>query len=135
MSYIFGSEYFVKTYILDVVFFLFKFIFLGSHLAENLYFWINLAYNKGELNEEISNGRFSKAILTACCLPYGNVEHWKMSNLYFGYLLPLTFAKDYIFGSSCQKLGHALLLKLVSNDSPGFPSLDKTSSQINERHQ
>ena len=32
----------------------------GFSLAENLYFWINLAYNKGELNEEILNGRFSR---------------------------------------------------------------------------
>ena len=64
---------------LDLACCLFKFIFLGSYLAENLYFWINLAYNKQELNEKILNGRFSRP----CCLPYRNVEHWKLSNLYF----------------------------------------------------
>ena len=60
MSYIFGSENFVKTYIFGSSFLFVKFIFLGSQWAENLYFWINLAYNKGELNEEILNGRFSR---------------------------------------------------------------------------
>ena len=64
---------------LHLVFCLFKFIFLGSHLAENLYFWINLAYNKEGLTEKILDGRFSRSF----CLPYRNVEHWKMSNLYF----------------------------------------------------
>ena len=38
---------------LDLVFCLFKFIFLGSHLAENLYFGINLAYNEEKSNEKI----------------------------------------------------------------------------------
>ena len=60
MSYIFGSENFVRLIFLDLAFCLFKFIFLGSHLAENLHFWINSAYNKGELDEEILNGRFSR---------------------------------------------------------------------------
>ena len=59
----FVSENFMKTYIicLDLVFCLLKFILLGSPLAENLYFWINLAHNKGELNEKILNGRFSRS--------------------------------------------------------------------------
>ena len=62
MSCIFESEILSRLLdgFLDLAFCLFKFIFLGSHLAENLYFWINLAYNKGELNEEILNGRFSR---------------------------------------------------------------------------
>ena len=42
---------------LDLVFCLFKFIFLSSLLAENLYFWMNLGYSKEELNEKISNGQ------------------------------------------------------------------------------
>ena len=46
MSHIFGSEHFVKTYIFGSSFLSVKFILLGSHLAENLYFWINLAYNR-----------------------------------------------------------------------------------------
>ena len=45
---------------LDLVSCLFKFIFLGSHLVENLYFSINLAYNKEELNEKVPNERFSR---------------------------------------------------------------------------
>ena len=55
--------------------------------------------------------------------PYRNVEHWKMSNLYFWVSFPMTFAKDYIFGSKAQ---------LVSTDLPGvfaamrqqFPNLN-----------
>ena len=78
MSYIFGSENFVKTY-MDLVFCLLRFIFLGSHLAKILYFWIHLAYNKEQLNEKTSNGRFSRP----CCPPYANVEHWKKCSLYF----------------------------------------------------
>ena len=61
VSYIFGSENFVKTYIFqDLVCCLFQFIFLGScsPLAENLHFFINLAHNKEELNEKILNGWF-----------------------------------------------------------------------------
>ena len=44
----------------DLVLCLFKFIFVGYHLAENLYFWINLGYNKDELNEQILDGRVSR---------------------------------------------------------------------------
>ena len=44
-----------------------------------------------------------------------------MSNLYFWVSsLPMTFAKDYIFRSNCQKLEHVLLPNLVSTDSPGI---------------
>ena len=60
MSYIFAFENFVKTYIfggiiifLDVAFCLFKFIFLGSEVAKNVYFCIKSAYNIEELNEKI----------------------------------------------------------------------------------
>ena len=62
MSYIFGSDSSVKTYIfnLDLGFCLFKFICLSSYLAENLYFWINLAYNEEELNEKILNRQFPR---------------------------------------------------------------------------
>ena len=45
---------------LDLVFCLFKIIFLGSHLAENSYFWINIAYNKEELNAKVLDGQFSR---------------------------------------------------------------------------
>ena len=38
----------------------------------------------------------------------------------FGYLLPKTFTKDYIFGSNCEKLGRASLPNLVSTDHPGY---------------
>ena len=55
-----GPKILSRLIFLDLAFCLFKFIFLGSHLAENLYFWINLAYNQGELNDEILNGRFSR---------------------------------------------------------------------------
>ena len=55
-----GPKILSRLIFLDLPFRLFKLIFLGSHLAENLYPWINLAYNKGELNEEILNGRFSR---------------------------------------------------------------------------
>ena len=72
---------------LDIVFCLFKFIFLGSFLDENVHVWINLAYNEEELIEKILNGRFSRPF----CLPYRNVEHWKMSNLYFW----VSFAHDF----------------------------------------
>ena len=53
-----------------------KILFLGSHLAENLYFWINSEYNKEELNEKILNGRLSRPFY----LPYRNVQHWEMYN-------------------------------------------------------
>ena len=44
-----------------------------------------------------------------------------MSNFYiFEYLLPTTFAKDYIFGSNRQNLGHALLPKLVGSYTFGM---------------
>ena len=46
---------------LDLASCLFKFIFLGSHLAENLYFFDKqLAYGKEELNEKVPSGRFSR---------------------------------------------------------------------------
>ena len=38
----------------------------------------------------------------------------------FGYLLPMTSAKDYIFEFNCRKLVHAPLPKLVSTDPLGF---------------
>ena len=91
MSYIFGSENFAKTYISGSSFCLFKFIFLGFHLAENLYFWISLGHNKEELNEKILNGHLSMPF----CLPYRNVERYKMSNLYCW----ISFAHDF-----CQRL-------------------------------
>ena len=68
MSYIVKFENFVKTYIFQSSFLP---VLLGSQLAENLYFWINLAYNIEELNEKILNGRFSRP----CYLPYRNAEH------------------------------------------------------------
>ena len=46
MSYIFGSENFVKTYTFGSSFLPVPNYIFGSHLAENLYFWINVAYNK-----------------------------------------------------------------------------------------
>ena len=46
----FGLKILSTLIFLDPVFCLFKFIFVGSNLAENLYFRINLAYNKEELN-------------------------------------------------------------------------------------
>ena len=49
-----GSKILSRLIFLDLAFCLFKFIFLGFHLAENLYFWINLAYNKGDLNGQFS---------------------------------------------------------------------------------
>ena len=61
-----------------------------------------------------------QAMLTVCCLPKRNVEHWKMPNFIFGHLLPSAFVIDYNFGSSCQKLGHAPLPKFVSTDPLGF---------------
>ena len=94
-----GPKISSRPIFLNLVFCLFKFILLGSHLAKNLSFWINLAHKKEELNEKILNRRFS----TSFCLPYRNVEHWKISNLYFW----VSFVKDYIFGSNRQKLGHA----------------------------
>ena len=48
---------------LDLVFCLYKFIFLCSHMAERLYFWINLAHNKEELNEDLK-WTFFKAMLS-----------------------------------------------------------------------
>ena len=48
---------------------MFNFIFLGSYLAENLHFLRNLALNEDELNENISNGQFSRTV----CLSYRNV--------------------------------------------------------------
>ena len=55
-----GPKILSRLIFLDLAFCLFKFIFLGSYLAENLYFWISLAHNKDELKEEILNGRFSR---------------------------------------------------------------------------
>ena len=55
-----GPKILSRLTFLDLALCLFKFIFLDSHLAENSYFWINVAYNKGELNEEILNRRFSR---------------------------------------------------------------------------
>ena len=55
-----GPKTLSRLVFLDLVFCLFKFIFLSSRLAKNLYFWINLGYNKGELNEKILNGWFSR---------------------------------------------------------------------------
>ena len=92
------------------------FTFLGSHLAENLCFWINSAYSKEKFNEKILNGQFSRPF----CSPSRNVEHWKCLANIFKYLLPMTLVKDYIFGSNYQKLGHALIPKLVSTDPLGF---------------
>ena len=57
MSYILGPKILSRLIFLDLVFCLFKFMFWGSFLAENLYFWIHLAYNKEELNEKILNGQ------------------------------------------------------------------------------
>ena len=48
-----GPKILSRLTFMNLVFCLFKFTFLGSQLAENLYFWINLAYNKEELNEKI----------------------------------------------------------------------------------
>ena len=55
-----GPKMFSRLIFLDLVFRPFKFIFLGSHLAENLYFRINLAYNEEEIDENIVSGRFSR---------------------------------------------------------------------------
>ena len=110
-----GPKILSRLIFVDLVFCLFKFIFLGFHLVENLYFWINRAYNKDEFNKKFKMDSFQRP----CRPPYRNVEHWKMFNLYFGYLLLTTFAKDYIFGSNCQKLGHASLPNLVSTDPLG----------------
>ena len=50
-----GPKILSRFIFLDLVFCLFKFIFLGSHMAENLYLWINYTYNKDKLNEKILN--------------------------------------------------------------------------------
>ena len=86
-----GPKILFRLIFLDLVSCLFKFIFLGSHVAENLYFWINLAYITEELNEKILNGRFSRPF---CSRPffYSNVEHWKMSNFW------VSFAYDFCQG-------------------------------------
>ena len=55
---------FCQDKFLDLVFCLFEFIFLGSYLAENLYFWINLANNKDELNQKILNGQFQGHVVS-----------------------------------------------------------------------
>ena len=55
-----GPKTLSRPIFLDLVFCLLKFIFLGSQLAENLCFWINLVHNKSELNEKILNGRLSR---------------------------------------------------------------------------
>ena len=48
-----GPKILSRLIFLDLVFCLFKFIFLGFHLTENLYFWINLEYGQKELNKKI----------------------------------------------------------------------------------
>ena len=53
-KYIFGSENVFKTFQDYQVFCLFKFIFLGSHLAENVYFWITLE----EMNTNFETDNF-----------------------------------------------------------------------------
>ena len=55
-----GPKILSRLIFLDLVFCLFKIIFLGSHLVENVYFWIHLACNKSELNEKILNERLSR---------------------------------------------------------------------------
>ena len=47
MSYIFGSENFVKTYMFGSSFLLVQVYSFGFSLGWKLIFWINLAYNKG----------------------------------------------------------------------------------------
>ena len=118
-----GPNILSRLIFLDLFFCLFKFIFLGSHWSVNLYFWINLAYSKEEWKKD-SKWIVFKAMLTVCSLPYKTVEHLKCLTYIFGYLLPTTFAKDYIFGSSCQTLGHVLLPKLVSTDPPPWENYD-----------
>ena len=54
------SKVLSRLIFLDLVFCLFRIIFLASRFAENLYFWINLANNKEKVNEKILNGRFSR---------------------------------------------------------------------------
>ena len=64
MSDIFGTENCINNYNFGSSFLPVQVYMFGSHLAENLYFWISLASNKEELNEKILNGRF-KAILSS----------------------------------------------------------------------
>ena len=60
MSCILDPTILSRLTFLDLVFCLFKFMFLSSYLAENLYFWINLAYSEEELNEKILNRQFPR---------------------------------------------------------------------------
>ena len=111
-----GLKILSRVIFLDLVFCLLKFMFLGSHLPENLYFGINsLAHNKDELNEKILNGRFSRSF----CLSYRNVEHWNMNNLYpcMG-ISCLRLLPKIIFLAPTVK---SPLPKLVSTDPPGRP--------------
>ena len=48
---ILGPKTLPRLIFFDLVLCLFKFTFLGSHLAGNLYFWVNLGQNKRELNQ------------------------------------------------------------------------------------
>ena len=48
-----GPKILSRYEFLDLAICLLKFMFLGSHLAENLYFWITLACNEKELNKKI----------------------------------------------------------------------------------
>ena len=49
-----------------------------------------------------------------CCLPYRNVEHWRMFKLYFWASFAHGFCQRLYFGSSCQKIGHDPYLSLLA---------------------
>ena len=133
MSYIFVSENFVKTYIFGSSFLLVQAYIFGFSLGWKLIFLDKFSVQQRWIEWRDFKWTVFKAMLTACCLPYRNVEHWKIVLFIFLGIFCLRLLPKIIFlGSTVKRSNTPPYLSSVSTDPLGL--LENTTSLVPFSH-